>query len=187
MFYRLTHIDGVPVPATVTMDGRAIHVAGGGLLLEPPSTDGSPPHPDGSSILWLHGEPTDDVFPDLVIHSSEPYRWTHDDELDISRPVTDAGLRMHGRREGETLTVETEPAPCAVGRTTLSFVEAGEEPIPSFWKEETAHARTRHHRRKSLDVTEPEVLRQVEFREAWDLEQARRADVRRAAAWRVRA
>ena len=106
MFYRLTHIDDVPLPAHVPMDGRAIPVAGGGLLLEPPATDGTYPHPDGYSILWLHGEPAGDDRPDLVIHSTEAYRWSEENRLDISRPENAPCLRLHGWRGGAALTLE---------------------------------------------------------------------------------
>lgn len=185
MFYRLTHIDDVPLPATVPMDGRPIPVAAGGLLLEPPSVDGSFPFPDGYSILWLHGEPTADALPDLVIHSSEPYRWSDVDQLDISRPASAAGLRMRGRRDGTMLIVETEPAPHAIGRTSLTFVEAGDEPIPVHWKRETFFPIALRRRRDALTTTDPELAWQLEDQEARELEQVRRADARRVTAWRA--
>lgn len=186
MFYRLTHIDGVPLPAVVPLDGRAVPVAGGGILLEPASIERPYFYPDGYSILWLHGGPVDEGLPDLVIRSSERYRWLQDDLLEIARPDNEPCLRFRGVRLGATLTLRSESAPEVLGGSELSFVEAGDEPIPRHWQGTLGPGPRRVIRNGPPNMDPEMLLRIAEHEAAQDAELVKRAAERLAVAWRAR-
>jgi hypothetical protein len=182
MFYRLTHVDGVPLPATVRFDGRAYVVMEGGLLTEPPAPD---QEMEGYAVFRLGGPPDPDGLPSLVLQSSEPYRWLASGQLEIARAGGAPCLRLRGRVAGSMLTLEAEPAPELLGGAQFSLVEAGEEQIPPWWQG-TFDFGPPARRWVPAPPTDPEVLRAVA---AEDVEQERlrmaSAERRLLRAWRA--
>ena len=135
MFYRLTHIDDVALPTRMTINGDTREVAGGGLLLEPPTLELLPwGSTDGGAILRLDGAEGPDGLPALVIASSEPYRWTNTDRIEISRPNDAPCLRLRGVRQGRRLTLQADPAPEILTGARLQFIEAADEPVQPQWR-----------------------------------------------------
>ena len=94
MFYLLTHIDDKLLPREVVIHGTSYLVMRGGLLLEPPrAIDG--PVPDEYSVLkFFGGWPTGEEG--FIASSSEPYRSNSSNQIEISRPESDRGVRFSG-------------------------------------------------------------------------------------------
>jgi 'Cold-shock' DNA-binding domain len=182
VFHRLTHIDDVPLPATVHLDGRPYVVTEGGLLTEPPEPGSGR---EGHAMFRLGGLPGADGEPALVLYSSEAYRWLAPGRFEMARAGGAPSLRLRGEAAGATLSLAAEPAPAPLAGSRFTLVEAGAEPIPSQW-------------RRAFDFgpgawrwivgppNDPEALRAIAAHEA-ERETARLAEAERRLlrAWRI--
>jgi hypothetical protein len=134
MFYRLTRIDDLALPQPVVIHGHSYQVMRGDLLLEPPGAI-DVPLLDGHSILkffgtWPSGEEG------FIASSSEPYRSSSTNQIDISRRESDLGARFSGTADERSarLTMMSGTRFLPSG-TVLAFVAAPDEPIGDDWKD----------------------------------------------------
>jgi len=137
MFYRLSHINGSSLPATLLIGGTPYVVVRGGLLLEPPGPESDPfGVGEGHSTIKFFGHSDVDDESRFIGSSSEPYRWDACGQLDISRRESDRGARFTGVTEGETVRLDSPAGSRLVGAgTQLTFVAAPDEPITGDWSQ----------------------------------------------------
>jgi hypothetical protein len=133
MFFRLTHINGAPLPCTVVMHGSEHQVTSGGLLLEPPGW--MPSMPDGYSVLQLFEVRRPDSDNEFLVASLEPYRLDESGRVDISRRDSDKGSRFSAQfdRQGLTLRAEAGLGEFVPPGTSFELVAAPDDPITDEW------------------------------------------------------
>ena len=137
MFYRLSHIDGTPLPHQLSIDGHEYLVTRGGLLLEPPNALSDPfGEGKGHSTLKFFGSEAPSEESHFVGSSSEAYRWVGSRKLDISRQESDRGEQFTGSLDGARVQLRAEGgARFLASGTRLTFVAAPDEPITGDWSQ----------------------------------------------------
>lgn len=190
MFYRLSHIDGAPVPCQVSIDSTPYAATHGGLLLEPPQAHAE--HTgvaDGSSSLQLFGMRAPAEAPALLAASSEPYRWISGKELSISRRESGRGAQFRGLVDGQVLELRAVVGTrfLAIG-TSLRFSAAPDDPISDEWNATFNYGPPVIHPSEPSQATDPLVLAAIqEFILGGEPERRRAARARLEHAWRASA
>jgi hypothetical protein len=190
MFYRLSHIDGAPLPCQVSIDRTSYIVARGGLLLEPPQAHAEHSSAaDGSSSLQLFGMRAPVEVPAFLASSSEPYRWISDKEFSISRRDSDRGAQFLGVVADLVLELRAAVGTrfLAIG-TSLRFSAAPDDPISDEWSATFNYGPAVIHPPEPSRANDPTVLAAIqEFILAGEPERRRAARARLEYAWHASA
>lgn len=138
-FYRLTHIDGQPLPVRLLVAGAEYVITGGSMLFEPPTQFDAALGVDGLVNWDLHGYRPPDGRPAAVTAARHYYRRLDPtrvrfpyDQPDVpaeyTAEVADGALTLRSETEGER---EFSPAGMFGGDHEWLFAAApGEDPGP---------------------------------------------------------